>query len=342
MTATRWNGVHNGLMCLWEIGIHRLINANAANINEWIVPEKYGRELGIVLATNLLRGIPVVDGRRFKVPFNNKVIRCTAIVNPASERVTIGGLCESIFRAELMQFSRSPLSRTFCNHHRKCKRCQVVSKLVWKSVHDPEAEVEVEEDTMASSQEEDSDGETSDNTQDTEDTEDYDPAEDDTQIGRGTDNRVVVCDPASLDLGPLLQGNRSAAATTRVITPEEEWDSELVEVTPPRAPEPLTKVLGARGTLRMSVPRLSSLQLTRMLAAATTLSLPSSPSPKSRGRTEIETGDDSMVITKSRNPHKVREEDIVRIDTSDEEDNQRTLATQPKRAEAGSAVVRQT
>ena len=53
VTAVGWPVVHNGLMLLWEMGIHRQINANVANMDDFIVPEKFARELGMVLATNL-------------------------------------------------------------------------------------------------------------------------------------------------------------------------------------------------------------------------------------------------------------------------------------------------
>ena len=58
-------------MLLWEMGIHRLLNANVSNIDDLVVPERYARELGMVLAANMLKGIRVVGRERLQIPIHN-------------------------------------------------------------------------------------------------------------------------------------------------------------------------------------------------------------------------------------------------------------------------------
>ena len=124
-SGTGWEHAHNGLMCLWELGIHRMLNANVANLDQMIIPEMYARELGQVLITNLLDRVPIVRGRLMPIPSRNEVTHRVTHYPGAVRRPTIGRVCEQMYRGGTEKYIRKPITQTFCNPHMKFKRSNI-------------------------------------------------------------------------------------------------------------------------------------------------------------------------------------------------------------------------
>ena len=337
VTAVGWPTVHNGLMLLWEMGIHRQINANVANMDDLLVPEKYAKDLGRVLASNLMKGVPVIHGRHFQVPSNNCVIRRTVTEAPAEGRTTLGELFEDLFKANLTAFVRSPLRQTFANRHRKFTKSEVATKLAWKGTQTSDKE----SDTAGehSSQDVSSGAETSDTGPDSSDsdTEDYDPQVDDPSITRGTSDTRRVVDDGDRGLNEVLLVNRMVATTGGVPTPEEKWEQELmdVEVTPPRAKPVEKKIEGSRGILGVSLTRITSGELTRRLAVITAMP-PSTSSP-------LQVKEERQIPIKTTNqprPRQIQTIHQAEIVISDDEDDRMEQGSPPAREKTGPVEIR--